>query len=226
MQKSPFICGMIIPLFVSICWVKSLSRPDLALDRESTPPPISSRPSVEMRFREMRYGKPPLVELYFDVVLRNERAESRWFLLPKSLGPGIARIGTSGGIDGVEVFAPHGKGRVIIGRFLGTGGFQALLLSPRAQVRIRRFPISFWGDLPDYLRVEVITAQRLTIGGETPEAWFPVNPMSSVRVDIVERADNPMRALRSRHTSDNKEVATLIEEDQRFELNVALNRKQ
>ena len=74
----------------------------------------------------MRFGKPPLVELYFDVVLRNNRAEPRWFLLPKSLGPGIARVGTTGGVDGIEVFAPHGKGRVII-EYSGLEDFDSIL---------------------------------------------------------------------------------------------------
>ena len=39
-----------------------------------------------------------------------------------------------GGVDTLEVFAPRGKGRVRIGRFLGTGGFQALLLPPGADI--------------------------------------------------------------------------------------------
>ncbi len=46
----------------------------------------TSRPAAEIKFREMHFRKPPLVELIFDVVLRNDRAQPRWFLLPSNLG--------------------------------------------------------------------------------------------------------------------------------------------
>lgn len=186
---------------------------------------ISTRPAAEMTFREMRFRKPPLVELYFDVVLRNDRSEPRWFLLPSNLNSESMEIAAKGGVDTLEVFAPHGKGRVIIGRFLGTGGFQALLLPARSEVRLRFFPISFWGDLPDHLEVEIVMAKRLMIGGEKAEAWFNVNPMCSARADIAESVLSQTRMLRFRHTPDNKEVATVIDEDRRLKPQVAIKRK-
>jgi hypothetical protein len=186
---------------------------------------ISTRPAAEIMFRDMHLGKPPLVELYFDVVLRNDRSESRWFLLPSNLDPESAAIGAKGGVDGVEVFAPHGTGRVIIGHFLGRGGFNALRLPARAQVRMRMFPISYWGDLPDHLQIEVVAAKHLTIGGELAESWFGVNPMSRARADIAESSLNPRRVLRAKHTPDNREAPTLIEADRRFEVTVQLTRK-
>lgn len=177
---------------------------------------------AKIKFRELRFGRPPLVYLYFDVVLRNQRAEPRWFLLPKSLSAETAPDASKGGVDGLEVFAPRGKGRVIVGRFLGTGGFQALLLSAGAEVRLRLFPISFWGDLPEVVQVDVITAKRLTIGGEEAESWFGVNPLSSARADVAEKLDSQSAALRSRHSADNKEVAVVFEEDRRLTLRVPL----
>jgi hypothetical protein len=137
-----------------------------------------------------------LVDLYFDAVLRNDRAKPRWFLLPNSLGPGTPSIATKGGVDGVEVFAPHGNGRVIIGHFFGTGGFQAILLPAHGDVRLRLFPISFWGALPDHLEIEVVIARRLTIGGEKAEAWFKFNPISTAKAGIAEAAENQTRVLR------------------------------
>ncbi|MDX6403029.1 MAG: hypothetical protein QOH70_484 [Blastocatellia bacterium] len=177
---------------------------------------------AEIKFREMRPRKPPLVELYFDVVLRNARAEPRWFLLPGNLGPGTQPLGGKGGVDTVEVFAPQGTGRVIVGHFLGTGGFQALLLPAHAHVRLRMFPISYWGDLPDHLQVEVVTAKRLTIGGEPAEAWFGLNPLCSARADIAESALSQTRMIRSRHSQERKEVRVLSEEENRFKLEVSL----
>jgi hypothetical protein len=183
---------------------------------------ISPRAPAEIKFRELRMRKPPLVELFFDLVLRNDRAEPRWFLLPSNLGPGTSALLTKGGIDGVEVFGPRGKGRVVLGHFLGTGGFYALLLPARAEVHLRMFPISYWGDLPDQLQVEVVTAKRLTIGGEPATAWFGLNPTSTVRADITESVLSQNRMIRSRHTPDRKEVATLSEEGRRFKLAVSL----
>jgi len=187
---------------------------------------ISPRPAAAIEFREMRLRTPPLAELYFDVRLRNDRSAARWFLLPSNLGSANASIGAKGGVDTLEVFAPRGQGRVIIGHFLGTGGFQALLLPPRAEVRLRLFPISYWGDPPDRLRIEVVIAKTFSIGGETAEKWFGSRPLSSVKADITENAKSTSRMLRSKHTPDDKEVATRIEEDRRLQLMVSLAPKE
>jgi hypothetical protein len=186
----------------------------------------TSQPFAEMKFREMHFRKPPLVELIFDVVLRNDRAQPRWFLLPSNLGPGHSPIGEKGGIDTLEVFAPRGKGRVRLGRFLGTGGFNALFLPPHAEVRLRRFPISYWGEPPANLEIEIVIARRLTIGGEAAESWFGRNPLSSATADISEEAESPMRISHSRRTPGNKEVAPVIEADRRFQIQVSLDQKE
>jgi hypothetical protein len=187
---------------------------------------ISPRASAEIKFRELRMRKPPLVELYFDIVLRNDSAQQSWFLLPSNLGPGISVLLSKGGVDGVEVFAPRGHGRVIVGHFLGTGGFYALLLPARSEVRLRMFPISYWGDLPDRLQVEVVRAKALTIGGEPATAWFGLNPMSSARADITDSVLSQNRMVRSRHTPDRREVATASEKESRFKLEVSLKGNQ
>jgi len=183
---------------------------------------IGAPAPAEITFREMHLRKPPLAELNFDVVLRNARAEARWFLLPSNLGPGRSALLTKGGVDTVEVFAPRGSGRVIVGHFLGTGGFYALLLPAHARVRLRMFPISYWGDVPDRLQVEVVIARRLTIGSEAAEAWFKLSPTSSARADISESALSQTRMIGSRHTPDGKEVGARSEEENRFKLDVLL----
>jgi hypothetical protein len=182
----------------------------------------SPRAPAEITFREMRLRKPPLAELYFDITLHNDQAGPRWVLLPSNLGPGTSGLLTKGGVDTVEVFAPRGSGRVIVGHFLGTGGFYALLLPARAEVRLQMFPISYWGDPPDQLQVEVVTAQGLTIGGEPAAAWFGLNPTCSARAAIVESALSPTRMIRSRHSPDRKEVKALSVGESRFRLEVPL----
>jgi hypothetical protein len=186
---------------------------------------ISSSPPIEIKFRQMRFGRPPLVYLSFDVTLSNDQKSPRWFLLPSNLGSGHAAIGEKGGVDTLEVFSPRGKGHVVVGRFLGTGGFNALLLPPGAAVRLRLFPISYWGDPPDNLEIEIVIAKELTIGGDKAENWFGNSPLSSVKADIVEDAENPMHMRTSKRTKDNKEVVPVIEEDQRLRLQVSLERK-
>lgn len=183
------------------------------------------RPAAQIEFREMHFRKPPLVELVFDVVLRNDRAQPRWFLLPSNLYPEKPGIPKTGGVDTLEVLAPRGKGRVIIGHFLGTGGFQALLLPAHAEIHLRALPISYWGDVPDRVPVEVIVAKRLMIAGESARTWFQVNPMCSTKADISETADGQTAMPHSRHTRGNKEVRILIDEDLRLELRVPLKDK-
>ena len=178
MKKKLLICATLILLAIGICFDTCFSQ---------TP-----RPAAEIKFREMHFRKPPLVELIFDVVLRNDSKSPGWFLLPSRFGPGQGSLG-EGGVDTLEVFAPRGKGRVRIGRFLGTGGFQALLLPPGAEIHLRRFPISYWGELPANLDIEIVIARRLTIGGETAKSRFGRNPMSSVTADISEEAESAMR---------------------------------
>ena len=186
----------------------------------------TSQPPAEMTFQEMRYGRPPLSYLFFDVVLRNDHNSPRWFLLPSNLGSGHGSIGEKGGVDTLQVFTPRGNGQVIIGRFLGTGGFQALLLRPGAEVRLRRFPISFWGDLPANLEIEIVIANGLTIGDESAETWFGVKALSSATADISEDAESVKRLVRSKRSRDNKEVLPVIEEDQRLHLSVSLESKK
>lgn len=183
---------------------------------------ISPPAPAEITFREMRLRKPPLAELYFDITLHNYQAGPRWVLLPSNLGSGTSALLAKGGVDTVEVFAPRGSGRVIVGHFLGTGGFYALLLPTRAEVRLQMFPISYWGDPPAQLQVEVVTAQSLTISGEPAAAWFGLNPTCSARAAIAESVLSPARMIGSRHSPDRKEVKTLRGGESRFKLEVSL----
>jgi hypothetical protein len=210
---------------IGACFAKAFARPPTFVNAQTNISPSPARTIVEITYREMRFRKPPLVDLYFDVVLRNDRAEQRWFLLPSNLDPEFAAIGSKGGVDGVEVFAPRGKGRVVIGNFLGTGGFRALLLPAGAEVRLVMFPISFWGKLPERFQIELVIAKHLTVGSEDAEAWFGTDPISSAKAEISDRAMDQTRIVRSRHTPDNKEVATVIEEENRYQLQFPLSRQ-
>ncbi len=220
LKKRHCVSLVMLVLLIGSCAVRSFPR---SLPEAHK---VSSPPSVEIKFVEMKFRKPPLIELYFDVVLRNQAPEPRWFLLPRSMGPGQAGLSSKRGIDVLEVFAPKGKGRVIIGEFLGTGGFQALLLRSGGEVRLRRLRISFWGDLPENVQVEILIAKNLLIGGEPASDWFGLDPASDSRADISEGVPDEARNVRTKRTPDNKEVPTQIEEDRRLQVPVAIKEKQ
>jgi hypothetical protein len=180
---------------------------------------------AEVRFVDLRFAKPPLAFLTFDVRLRNYSGSSRWFLVPSNLGPGQEAIGGRGGVDALEAFLLLRKGRVTLGRFLGTGGFNALLLPAHADIRLRRFSISYWGELPESVSIVIVIAQSLTIGSESAERWFESSPLSSKDADILTDADRAMRLGKTKRTPDNKEIAPVIDVARRVELQVSLKRR-
>lgn len=184
----------------------------------------SSCPLAEFRFVDEQFGKPPLIRFYFDAVLCNKSSKPKWFLLPSNLGPDRKTIRTAGGVDAIEVFRPRGVGRVVIGRFLGNAGFQALLLRPGARVQLRRLQISYWGERPDQLQAEVIVAKSLKIGGEDASRWFGIESRSRSKVDITENATDTMRMVHSRRTPDNREVPVEIGESESLTLQIDLKK--
>ena len=205
------------PTFISFLIFLSLS-----FSQPTTRQVDASSSPAEVKFVSMRFGKPPLVYLTFDLRLRNDSDSQRWFLIPSNLGPGHEPIGSKGGIDALETFSLSGKGRIKLGRFLGTGGFNAILLSPHADVRLRRFPISYWGELPESLPLEIVIVKSLKIGNESAESWFGRDRSSSREVDIPSDAGSIQRMGRTKHTPDNKEIVPVIDPERRVELQVSL----
>ena len=173
---------------------------------------------AEIQFVDMRLGRPPLAYLTFDVRLRNDTGSPKWFLLPSNIGPGHEPIGGKGGVDALEAFLLLRTGRVTLGHFLGTGGFNALLLPAHADVRLRRFPISYWGELPESVSIEIVIAKSLTIGSESAESWFESIPLSSKNADILTDADRAMRLGKTKHTPDNKEITPAIDVERRVDV--------
>ncbi|MBO3462572.1 hypothetical protein G7B40_020365 [Aetokthonos hydrillicola Thurmond2011] len=173
-------------------------------------------PAVEIRYVTQRRQKPPHVNLLFDITLRNHHSLSRWFIIPSNLTMNFTPEKATP--DGLEVFELKGSGRVVIGRVLGIDGFQALLLPAGAEIRIRNFPISFWGELPQVLSIDVITATRLSIGDQLAETRFGINPTSDPRADVRE----DKQAILSSRDFKNQELPVSMLEEQRFKLNVNL----
>ncbi len=138
----------------------------------------SMKTTVEIRVSGSRPGRPPQQRLLIDAVLHNGESTPRWFVLPSALP-----VQTGGGVDAVEVYEYSGKGRALVGRFLGTGGFQATLIAPGGAVTLHGLPLSYWGEPPMRLSLEVTIAQDFTIGAEPASAWFGGDPTSDATVD-------------------------------------------
>lgn len=175
---------------------------------------MSDKPPVEIRYAGDRPGRPPQLRMQLDVVLRNSKAAPRWFLLPKS------NQAPSGGVDVLEVYELTGKGRAVVGRFLGRAGFQALLLPPGAEVRLHNFPLSYWGERPHgTLPLEVITASDFSIGGQPARSWFAADPASAPGADVSE---DKARAIGKHKTADGKEAPVSFTDEERLKIEVAL----
>lgn len=162
-----------------------------------------------------RRGRPPTVILLFDLTLHNQSGQPRWFVLPMWIDSPWKQ--GKGGVDGVEVFSLPGARRVVLGRFLGTGRFQALLLAGGARVRLRRLPISLWEEEPAQgaMEVEIVIARRIRAGGEPAEAWFGIDPTIE---DGAEGVGDESAIIMARQTPDHKEVAVSMDEDSRVTL--------
>jgi hypothetical protein len=151
-------------------------------------------------------------------VLRNAGEGDRWFVLPNTLRSPAEAEG--GGVFAVEAYAAGGRGRVVVCRFLGTGDFQALLLPPGAEIKIRRFPISIWSDPPEgSVAIRVIIAGRVTIAGEDALDWMGINPLCDRQADV--NAEE-RRMLGAKYSPDYREVPAAVDEERRIELQVGL----
>jgi hypothetical protein len=161
-------------------------------------------------------NRPPKLTLYLDATLRNHTTETRWFILPLTVQPSVGIVG--GGVFSVDVFELAGRGRAILGRFLGTGGFQALCLPPQSTVRVRDVAVSSWRDLPDdQLILRCATARHVQVGGSPIEEWMGPDFVSDSDAD-VSGADG--RPLSDREEEGWKEVAVQRVDEERLSVTV------
>lgn len=195
--------------------------------REQTGAPAGAEPAVEMSHIRVDMGKPPLVRLFFDVVLRNHEATARWFIIP-AIVPPIPRP-DGAGVDGLAPFSVGGKKHAILGRFRGTGGFYAARLPARGILKLSGLEIEHWssGDAgasrPALLPMEISTATELLLGGEPAERWFRENPLCDDRIEQPAASWTPLPTFR---TADGKEVPATQVQATRISLSVPLTWKR
>jgi hypothetical protein len=176
--------------------------------------PSDTTIAAEMRYVDIRRGKPPSSTLYFDVRLRNLHSEPRWFLLPRSLDA-WRDIGKSGGVTRADVYeyGASGTGSIRLGDFYGNGGFSALLLPAGAEVTLHRFSIATMQDPAGLqkLSIPLMIARRVEIDGQSAESWFGGNALGDKTADVACDQGNK---LYSHNSSNSIELpVTLIDEE-------------
>lgn len=175
-------------------------------------------PAVEITFAGRVAAKPPMGTILVDVTLRNAESTPRWFVLPGQLPKDAEGVG----VTGVEAYELSGDGRVVLGKWLGTAGFQTVLVAPGAEVKLQRLAIPVWqgATVKGPLAIEVVIAKELTVGGQPAASWFEkTNPLSDARASgdfaKAKRAGSKM-------TEDRDEVPVVISEDRRISVEINL----
>ncbi len=158
---------------------------------------------IKLHFIKFGLRPPPFIDLLFQADIANPGMRPHWFLFPLYLdqssefGQFLA--------SAVEIFELPGKGQLRIARVLGDGSFQAMRLPPNAKVRIHEFPITLIGEPPKTeITVPVILAERLNIGDQRAEDWFPVDLTSSREAEVTEE---PGAIVASQDTPGSRPVS-------------------
>ena len=178
-------------------------------DAKSAPP----TPAVRAKITAEHPGRPPLTRLELDVILNNDAGDPRWFILPLTTQP------RSGGVDTAQAFALNGRGKVTLGRFGGTGGFQAVLLPAHGEVTIHQLAFQNWGERGKKLAIEIIVAKGFKIGDHPDKKWFTGDPTSDAKADVGEAKSKPVGIGVT--TPFSKELPVTFTADRRVTVEVA-----
>ncbi len=138
--------------------------------------------TIKFDFVGTRPSRPPITTLLFDVRLQNTSDAARWFLVPTTLGSGAW---LEGEVWGCETFQMVGAARVVVGRFMGNGGFQAVHLPAGADVTIKRLPVDHYGaEVKGDKTLHAVIATEIEVGGKPAASWLGV-PATSAAAGVV-----------------------------------------
>jgi hypothetical protein len=152
--------------------------------------PISTNrsPSVEIKLVRLQSGKPPLTTLTFDLTIRNQNPNPKWFIFPttiyeRNLKPQIQPISN---LKAIEYGVKENKAILVRLDTAGSGELSALLLAGNTEIKLRNLEISVWGEYPVELPIEFITTNNLTIDGKSLETYSGIKNLAiakSVEID-------------------------------------------
>jgi hypothetical protein len=187
---------------------------------------VGAPPWIEMAYCYTQPQTPPLEKLLFRATFHNRSDESRWILLPSTLysAPTQHRPGT--GVNGMELLADDDD-RIKLVKFLGTqsadatdakqgGGFQAVLLAPKAIVAAD-VVVDYWGHLARPLAITAVIARGVSLDGKSIDQYFegPLQTNSS-------STSGHLKKVQTWSTSDNGEVPVRIISVDRYTVSDAL----
>lgn len=176
-----------------------------------------SNSSIAAQFIGRRAARPPLGYLLFDVTLNNTDSQSMWYLLPQQINETPL---AKGGVDGVEVFKLPGMGRVLLARFQGNGGFQAVYIPAGGRVVIHglAFLDRRSGDAQPPTLPTLLTPS-LKVGAEDVRDWLKDDPLSSQQADV---RDEQSELILAHHTADRSEVTCSAPQAQLRSINLSM----
>ena len=156
-------------------------------------------------------------------MLRNERKEPRWFLLPDQLD--LAPQLVIGPVEAVDVYKlEEGTGRVTVGHFRGSGSFYAIYLPGYAEATLRRFPMQMWSSPPESIIVEAVMTSRFLIAGEPGESWFEIDPLSNIHADVqASILAEQKKVIAGKSAPGPDELPVIIAEDERMRIKIPLS---
>ncbi|MBI4699789.1 MAG: hypothetical protein HY744_01260 [Deltaproteobacteria bacterium] len=227
------VARLLVMLVAACTPVAVSSPPPASLARASGGPqaeatkalPAPAAPVVEATAVGIRYGKPPLKEHRFDLVLRNPAVEPRWLLLP-DVFPYAGEARPAPGLDPeveLQVYLLAEAPRVVIINGVG-GNFWAVRLPGRGQVTLRGLAIrSWWDEVPPATRLQAIVAREIWVGGLPLAARIETDPMSETGADVAAPKDaSDPRALRFWHPDGGGSAPVAIEAERRVWVTVSL----
>jgi hypothetical protein len=156
---------------------------------------------VAIRVSGERPGKPPLIRLRYDIAAANRGQETLWMVIPRSIPSG------EGGVDKMELLR---VGSVWVGKFLGTGGFYAVRLSPNAHLAISNLEVGWWSDdviVKSPPPLEVRSVIDVALGGASIASWFGRDAavVGNALIDM-----DTAQHTRSFRTDDGREVGVAL----------------
>jgi hypothetical protein len=142
-----------------------------------------SAPALTAVLAGARRARPPKVELRFDVTVRNGAGEVRWAILKDSFRDG-ERAGASTRVFSVDLYELSGTGRVAVAHFIGDGGFYAAQVPADSELRLNQLPISYWGELPEELALELVMAGALLLDDRPAQNAFSLTLLSDPGAEV------------------------------------------
>lgn len=119
----------------------------------------------DVRLTHVTYARPPKRELHLDVVLRPTAPRPRWVLLPGTASEPPAGVGPRR-IAAFYAYELTGRsGRIAAVTAIGDTDAIAVLVPASGGLTLAGVPLSYWGDPPEALELELLTAAELLVDG-------------------------------------------------------------